>query len=121
MSTSAIGDRGPNAPAVAFIGGSVRIEGEIRSNEDLCVEGEVRGTIDASQHRLTVGTTGKVHAGIKAREAVISGTVEGNIEAVERIDIRSHATVLGDLSTPCITVEDGALLRCGVNIRGSEP
>ena len=61
-----------------------------------------------------------MQAGVKAREAVILGCVEGEIEVLERIDIRKNATLLGDLRTPRIAIEEGALIRCGVNISGSE-
>jgi cytoskeletal protein CcmA (bactofilin family) len=120
MSASPLADAESAAEAVAFIGKSVRIEGEIRSDEDIYVDGEVSGRIEAPQHSLTVGPTGRVQAGIKAREAIIVGCVEGNIEVLERIDIRKNATFTGDLRTPRIVIEEGALLRCGVNISGSE-
>lgn len=120
MSASPLTDAEPTAGAVAFIGKSVRIEGEIRSHENIYVDGEVSGSIEAPQHSLTVGPTGKVHAGIKAREAIIVGCVEGKIEVLERIDIRKNATFMGDLRTPRLLIEEGALLRCGVNISGSE-
>ena len=120
MSASPLADAGSIAEAVAFIGKSVRIDGEICSHENIYVEGEVRGRIEAPQHSLTVGPTGKVQAGIKAREAIIAGCVDGEIEVLERIDVRKNATLIGNLSTPRIAVEEGALLRCGVNISGSE-
>lgn len=120
MPASPLMDAESPAEAVAFIGKSVRIEGEICSNENIYVEGEVRGRIDAPQHSLTVGPTGKVQAGIKAREAIIVGSVEGRIEVLEKIDIRRNATLIGDLRTPRIAIEEGALLRCGVNISGAE-
>jgi cytoskeletal protein CcmA (bactofilin family) len=120
MSASPPADAKPTAEGVAFIGKSVRIEGELRSHENIYVDGEVIGRIEAPQHRLTVGPTGKIQAGIKAREAIIVGCVEGKVEILERIDIRENATLKGDLRTPRIVIEEGALLRCGINISGSE-
>jgi len=120
MSAPPLADAESIAKAFAFIGKSVRVEGEICSQENIYVEGEVRGRIEAPQHSLTVGPTGKVQAGIKAREAIIIGCVEGKIEVLDRIDVRKNATLIGDLSAPRIAVEEGALLRCGVNISGSE-
>ncbi len=120
MSASPLADAASAVEAVAFIGKSVRIEGDIRSLENIYIDGEVRGRMEAPQHSLTVGPTGKVQAAIKAREAIILGSVEGKIEALERIDIRKSATLMGDLRTPRIVIEEGALMRCGVNISGSE-
>ena len=120
MPASALAGAEPIGEAVAFIGKTVRIEGEIHSQENIYIDGEVRGRMEAPLHSLTVGATGKVQAGVKAREAVILGCVEGEIEVLERIDVRKNATLLGDLRTPRIAIEEGALIRCGVNISGSE-
>src|SRR2546425_11305646 len=79
----------------ATIGKSVTIKGEIYSREDLVVDGEVEGAIELADHRLTVGPNGKVRAGIKAREIVVLGAVHGNVEALDKIDIRKDARLVG--------------------------
>jgi cytoskeletal protein CcmA (bactofilin family) len=120
MSAASLANAESTAEAVAFIGKSVRIEGEIFNQENIFVDGEVSGRIEAPQHSLTVGPAGKVQASIRAREAIIVGRVEGKIEVLDKIDIRKNATFMGDLRTPRIAIEEGALLRCGVNISGSK-
>jgi cytoskeletal protein CcmA (bactofilin family) len=105
---------GTAAPC-SIIGESVRIKGEITANEELHVHGEVEGRIDLAQ-RLMVGPSGKVNAGIKAREVVIGGNVKGGIEAVERIIIKKGAHLVGDVKTAGIVIEDGAYFKGSIDI-----
>src|SRR5713226_536488 len=95
----------------ASIGKSVTIKGQIFSREDLIVDGEIEGAIELSDHRLTVGPSGRVRAGIKAREIVVLGTVDGKVEALDKIDIRKDAKLVGDIKTARIIIEDGAYFK----------
>jgi cytoskeletal protein CcmA (bactofilin family) len=106
----------PAGGSSAAIGKSVVVKGQIYSREDLYVDGEVEGTIEVQEHRLTVGPNGKVQASIKAREVVIRGTVHGNISAGEKIDIRKDAKLVGDLKTGRIVIEDGAYFKGSIDI-----
>jgi cytoskeletal protein CcmA (bactofilin family) len=63
----------------------VRIEGQIYSKEDLYVDGDVEGSIELQEHRLTVGPNGKLHSNVKAREVVILGNVQGNVEVNRQV------------------------------------
>ncbi len=96
------------------------IKGQIFGREDVYVDGEVEGTIELLEHRLTIGAHGKVHAGIKAREVVIVGTVHGNIEATDKIDIRKDAKLVGDIRTARIVIEDGAYFKGSIDIQKPE-
>ncbi|MEX2261966.1 MAG: polymer-forming cytoskeletal protein [Bryobacteraceae bacterium] len=100
----------------ATIGKSVTVKGQIISREDLYVDGEIEGTIDVHEHRLTIGPNGKAQAGIKAREIVILGAVQGNVEAADRIDIRKDAKLVGDIKTARIVIEDGAYFKGSIDI-----
>jgi len=73
---------------MASIGKTVVIKGQLYSREDLYVDGEVEGTIEMQEHRLTVGPNGRVNAGVKAREIVVLGTIHGNVEVGDKIEIR---------------------------------
>ena len=75
------------------------IKGQVYGREDLTVDGELEGTLELHEHRLTIGPNGKLQASIKAREVVVLGTVHGNVEATEKIDIRKDAKIVGDLKT----------------------
>src|SRR5437764_11020971 len=100
----------------AMIGKSVMIKGQIVSREDLTVDGEVEGSIELQENRLTIGPNGKVRAGIKAREIVVLGTVNGNVEASDKIEIRKDARLMGDLKTSRIVIEDGAYFKGSIDI-----
>lgn len=108
----------PAAPrtGTAVIGKSVVIKGQIISREDLMVDGELEGSIEAGEHRVTIGPNGRVIAGIKAREIVVQGSIRGNVEAVDRIDIRRDGKLMGDIKTARIVVEDGAFFKGSVDI-----
>ncbi len=105
----------------ATIGKAVKIAGQIYSREDLYVDGDVEGTIELIDHKLTIGPNGKVHAGIKARELVALGSIQGNVEASERIEIRKDAKLVGDIKTARIVIEDGAYFKGSIDIVKTEP
>lgn len=105
----------------ATIGKNVTITGQIFSREDIIIDGEMEGTVEAAENKLTVGPNGKVKAGIHAREVVIIGSVQGNVEATERVDIRKDARLLGDIRTARIVIEDGAVFKGSIDIVKSEP
>ena len=69
------------------------------------------------ESRVTIGRNGKVDASIQAREVVVMGKVTGNIECSDRVDIRAEGSVHGDISTTRISVEDGASLKGGIQVR----
>ena len=101
---------------VAVLGKSVMVKGQIHSREDLTIDGEVEGTVELSEHRLTVGPNGRVQATIKAREIVVLGAVHGNVEATDKIDIRKDAKLIGDIKTARIVIEDGAYFKGSIDI-----
>ncbi len=107
--------RGP-----AIIGKSVMIKGQIFSREDLTIDGEIDGSVELAEHRLTVGPNGKLQAGIKAREVVVLGTIHGNVEATDKIDIRKDARLVGDIKTARIVIEDGAFFKGSIDIVRTE-
>jgi cytoskeletal protein CcmA (bactofilin family) len=110
----------PARGGVAILGKSVILKGQIYGREDVTIDGEVEGTVELQEHRLTVGPTGKVVATIKAREIVVLGTVQGNIETREKIEIRKEAKVIGDIRTARIVIEDGAYFKGSIDIVRAE-
>jgi cytoskeletal protein CcmA (bactofilin family) len=108
-------------PGLASIGKAVKIVGQIFSREDLYVDGDVEGTIELLEHKLTIGPNGKVQAGIKAREVVALGTIQGNVEAADKIEIRKEARLVGDIRTARIMIEDGAYFKGSIDIVKAEP
>jgi cytoskeletal protein CcmA (bactofilin family) len=105
----------------ATIGKAVKVVGQIFSHEDLYVDGEVEGTLEALEHKLTVGPNGTVRAQVKAREVVALGTIQGNVEAAEKLEIRKDAKLTGDIRTARIIIEDGAYFKGSIDIVKPEP
>src|SRR5580700_968655 len=104
----------------AVLGKSVIVKGQILSREDLTIDGEVEGTVELQEHRLTVGPNGKVRASVKARELVVLGTIHGDVETTDKIDIRKEAKLVGDIRTARIVIEDGAYFKGNIDIVRAE-
>jgi cytoskeletal protein CcmA (bactofilin family) len=98
------------------VSAGLRIKGEISGNEDILVEGLVEGPIQLGEGMLTVGATGQVAADVVAREVIVYGKVEGNLTARDRIEIKNEGSVVGNLTTARIIIEDGANLKGSVEI-----
>jgi len=111
--------RAPAAPS-ATIGAAMHIKGEIRSGEELLVDGDVEGTME-SQSLLTVGPSGKVKANIRAREVVIFGSVRGDVEVSEKIAIRGQGSLIGNIKGAGIVIDDGAYFKGSIDIVRNEP
>lgn len=111
----------PATTSAATIGKAVMVKGQIFSREDLVIDGEVEGTVEAQEHRVTVGPNGRVQAAVKAREIVVLGAIHGNVEAAEKIDIRKDARLVGDIKTTRIVIEDGAYFKGSIDIQKTEP
>jgi len=114
---SALPSIGNPSPSVkATIGKSVVVKGEIQSREDLVIEGTVEGTIDIPEHRLTVDPNGSVNAGIKARVVEVQGSIEGEVDAIDKVYIRKGAKFIGDLHSTGIVIDDGAFIKGNVDL-----
>lgn len=104
----------------ATIGRSVVIKGEVSGAESLYVDGRIEGTVNFGDSRVTIGRNGVVVADINAREVVVMGSVTGNIHCSDRLDIRSEGSLTGDVVTPRICVEDGAVLKGAIEVRADQ-
>ncbi|MFL6416369.1 MAG: polymer-forming cytoskeletal protein [Bryobacteraceae bacterium] len=106
----------PRGAGTAALGKNVTIKGQIFAREDLMIDGEVEGTVECQEHRLTIGPNARVQAGLKAREIVIHGSIQGNVDATDKIDIKKEAKLVGDIKTSRIVIEDGAYFKGSIDI-----
>jgi cytoskeletal protein CcmA (bactofilin family) len=102
--------------STARLGASLHVKGEISGNEDLHVDGSVEGLIQLEDRKLTVGASAKLTADVVAREVVVYGAVKGNLRARDRIEIKKDGSVVGDLTTARIMIEDGAYFKGSIEI-----
>ena len=84
-----------------------KIEGEVRGNESLRIEGTINGLIEIKGN-LLVGQSGKVEADVEASNVVIQGKVTGNVMARERLEIHNSGQLIGDISARSIDIREGA-------------
>jgi cytoskeletal protein CcmA (bactofilin family) len=106
---------------VATIGGSVQIKGELGGNEDLTVEGRIEGRIVLADHHLTVGSSGRIQAEVRAKSVLVQGEIHGNITADDRVEIAPSGTVRGDICSPRVVLADGSSFKGSIDMAGPNP
>lgn len=97
-----------NAPAETVVGPSVKIQGDLNSEGNIRIEGQVIGTVKTSQSVL-VGEGAKIAADVIAGNAVVSGEVQGNLKISSSLILQSTAKINGDIACSILRVEDGAM------------
>lgn len=100
----------------SHLGRTLSIKGEISGHEDLIVDGSLDGLIQMEGGKLTVGAGAKITADILAAEILVYGEVKGNLCARDRIEIKRDGSVLGELSTSRIMIEDGAYFKGSIEV-----
>ena len=109
----------PPAEAVgtpATIGKSVQIHGEVKGSEDLLVDGVVEGTITLTESRLTIGPNARVKANVSARDVVVVGSLDGDIQATGRVELRAGANLIGDIHAARLSIEENAMFSGKVDL-----
>jgi cytoskeletal protein CcmA (bactofilin family) len=101
----------------AHIGKSVMVKGELSGSEDLYIDGQVEGTIELKGNNLTIGPHGQVKANINAKEVIIQGKLEGNIQASQRTELTKSAVAVGDIVTQRVSIEEGASFKGKIDIQ----
>ena len=92
----------------AVIGRSIQINGDLRGNEDLRIEGDVSGTVELRNSALTIGKEGKVKADVYAKAIAVDGETKGDLYATERVSVHVNARVQGNIISPRVSIEEGA-------------
>lgn len=102
--------------AMANIGKSISIKGDLTGEEDVLVEGRVEGKINLPNNELTIGANGKVDADVHAKTVLVIGRVAGNVSASERVEIQASGIVEGDVRGPRLVVQEGAQLNGSIQM-----
>lgn len=111
-----LGGKDPSASGVAMIGQGIRITGEISSDTDLRVDGEIQGRLVQSSQSVEVGESGHIVATIQAKVVKIGGEVNGDVAGSEKVIITRTGRVQGNLTAPRVVLEDGALFRGSIEM-----
>lgn len=100
----------------ARLGANLAIKGQITGGEDLQIDGKVDGPISLHGHELTVGPKAQLNSEIHAGQVIVYGKVVGNVHARERVDVKTDGSIIGDISTARISIEDGAHFKGRIEI-----
>jgi cytoskeletal protein CcmA (bactofilin family) len=100
-----------SARATACISQGIKIKGEITGKEDLFIDGNLEGKLELGGGSVTVGPNGKVKADIQAREIIVRGSVQGKLNARDRVQLWNSGSIIGEVQTERLSIEDGALFR----------
>ena len=106
---------------IGTIGRGVVVRGLVSATGDLTIEGQVEGQIALADNVLTIGRSGRVEAQVLAKEVNVMGTVDGNINATDTINVLETAIVDGALGAPRVGIEEGASFRGHIDIRIPPP
>ncbi len=101
--------------ANTIIGSTIVIDGEISGDEDLVIQGTVKGKISLKES-LFVEASGVVEADIEVQNVDIAGRVTGNIAASDKVELKSDCRVVGDIRAPRILIADGASFKGNVDM-----
>jgi cytoskeletal protein CcmA (bactofilin family) len=105
---------------VAVIGKTICITGDITGAEPLHIEGRVKGSIRLDGAYLNIGSEAAVQSNISAREVVVRGSLTGNVNVSERIDIRNGGSLVGDVAARSVSIEEGAYFKGSIDMRRAE-
>lgn len=105
-----------------IIARGVTLEGNFQGQGDVSVEGHVKGSL-ITTGSLTVGPEAVIEAEVKAAEASVAGTIQGNVTVTNRCEVRATAKIIGDVTAQVIAIEAGASLqgRLTVGTKSPEP
>ena len=106
--------------ASSMIGVDVKIDGKIVSEQNLVIEGAVKGSITAKKAEVLVGKTGSLTANLSAKVVRIEGTVTGDICGSENVIIANTGNVLGNIDSPRVSLEDGAKFKGSITMDPDE-
>jgi cytoskeletal protein CcmA (bactofilin family) len=98
------------------IGEHIFIEGDIRGEENLLLEGSIKGNIDMGKHNFIVGPNGRFEGEISAQNVGVNGQIIGSVNAKGKVEIKNEADMIGDIKANSISVEEGAYLKGSIEL-----
>jgi cytoskeletal protein CcmA (bactofilin family) len=93
-----------------FVGHGTTLTGETEFHAMLRVDGHLIGTVSSASGTLIIGTNGQVDANISVAAAMVNGAVNGDIVASEKLQLGRTARVMGNIQSPRLIIEEGAIL-----------
>jgi cytoskeletal protein CcmA (bactofilin family) len=97
-----------NATAETIVGTSVKLKGNLKSDGDITIDGSINGEVK-TKGTVNVGPNANIIANVKAKNVNVAGTVQGNIQATDRLNITETGRVFGDITTNVLNISSGAI------------
>jgi cytoskeletal protein CcmA (bactofilin family) len=94
--------------AETIVGTSVKLKGNLKSDGDVIIDGVVTGEV-RTKGSVKIGPNANIIANVKAKNVSVSGAVQGNVEAADRLEISETGKVLGDISANVLSIAPGAV------------
>lgn len=104
-----------SSSSINLIGAGTTIEGEVKSNGDIRIDGLIKGSVN-SKSKVVVGSTGKIEGDIYCQNADVSGSIHGKTNVAEMLFLKSTAVINGDIHTGKLVVEVGATFTGSCNM-----
>ncbi len=95
------------APSVNLIGGGTTITGDVNSNGDIRIDGNLVGNLN-TKGKIIIGASGKIEGNIICQNADLFGQIKGNIKVAELLSLKASANLNGDIDTNKLSIEPGA-------------
>lgn len=102
--------------AMAVIGATVHVTGDITSEENLIIEGQVDGTINLKGHELVIGQSGTANANISAKIIKVDGHVQGDLVGKEKVIISKTGNAKGNIVAPTVILEEGGKFKGSIDM-----
>jgi len=93
------------------IGAGITIEGNIRGEENLVIEGAMKGNIEMGKHNFSIGPNGRIDGEIHAQDVTINGQFKGTVKALGKVAVTKEADFNGEIKAKSFSVEDGAYFK----------
>lgn len=98
------------------LGQSITVTGNLQCDEDLVIQGRVKGDVTVRGGALTIDEAARLESDVRGPRVVIRGYLKGNVQASERIELHATANVTGSLSANRVVVADGATFHGGIDM-----
>jgi cytoskeletal protein CcmA (bactofilin family) len=98
----------PSSSTRNVLSSDVEIKGTVKFQHDLIVDGKIEGDIQSTGN-LTIGENARIKAEVKTGSVIVYGKIHGNLTAVERVELKSSAEVVGDIKAKVLTIDAGAI------------
>jgi len=110
----------PSPGRRAVVGPASALRGQLSAREDVWIEGQLEGEVQAPAHQVTVSAGGRVRAEVKAESVVVEGELVGNVVASQMVTVRAGGRMQGDIRAPRVALEEGCQFQGDVDMDGSQ-